>query len=69
MSRRRQSDDDAAMGCVVYALLILFFMPIVGLVMVCGKDEEKKMINSTLSGMISTKKSGEIKERKIECDG
>ena len=43
MSRRRRSDDDAAMGCVVYALLILFFMPIVGLVMVCGKDEEKKV--------------------------
>lgn len=44
MRRGRRSDNDTAMGCVVYALLILFFMPIVGLVFVCGKDPEKKTI-------------------------
>lgn len=48
MSRRRRSDDDAAMGCIVYALLAIFFMPIVGLVLVCGKDPEKKTLGWVL---------------------
>ena len=48
MARRRRSDDDAAMGCVVYALLVIFFMPIVGLVLVCGKDPEKKTLGWVL---------------------
>ena len=43
MSRgRRRSNDDAAMGCVVTAMLILIFMPIAGLVMICNKDPEKQ---------------------------
>ena len=48
MSHRRRSDDDAAMGCIVYALLAIFFMPIVGLVLVCGKDPEKKTLGWVL---------------------
>jgi hypothetical protein len=48
MARRRRSDDDAAMGCIVYALLAIFFMPIVGLVLVCGKDPEKKTLGWVL---------------------
>lgn len=48
MSRRRRSDDDAAMGCIVYALLALFFMPIVGLVLVFGKDPERKTLGWVL---------------------
>lgn len=48
MARRRRSDDDAAIGCVVYALLAIFFMPIVGLVLVCGKDPEKKTLGWVL---------------------
>lgn len=48
MARRRRSDDDAAMGCIVYAILAIFFMPIVGLVLVCGKDPEKKALGWVL---------------------
>jgi len=40
MARRR--DDDAAMGCVVYAVLGLILMPVIGLLWVCSKDSEKK---------------------------
>lgn len=40
MARRR--DDDAAIGCIVYAVLGLILMPIVGLFLVCSKDPEKK---------------------------
>ena len=42
MSRGRRKDDDAVIGCLAYVLLAVFFMPIVGLVMVCSKDPEKK---------------------------
>ena len=42
MSRRRRSSDDAAMGCVAFAILALLFMPIVGLVMICSKDPDKQ---------------------------
>ena len=40
MARRR--DDDAAMGCIVYAVLGLILMPLIGLFLVCSKDQEKK---------------------------
>ena len=40
MARRR--DDDAAMGCIVYAVLGLILMPLIGLFLVCSKDPEKK---------------------------
>jgi len=42
MRRGRRKDDDAVIGCLAYVLLAIFFMPIVGLVMLCGKDPEKK---------------------------
>lgn len=45
---RRHSNDDAAMGCIVYLLLVLFFMPLVGLYLVCGKDPEKKTLGWVL---------------------
>ena len=42
MGRGHRENDDAAMGCIVYTLLIIFFMPIVGFVLVCSKDPKKK---------------------------
>ena len=49
MSRgRKRSDDEAALGCIVYLLLIVFFMPIVGLFLVCGKDSDKKALGWVL---------------------
>lgn len=39
----RKKDDDAAIGCIVYALLALFLMPIVGLFLVFSEDPEKRM--------------------------
>ena len=39
---RRNKDDDAALGCIVYALLGLVLMPVVGLFLVCSKNPEKK---------------------------
>ena len=39
---KRKRDDEAAMGCAVYAVLGLILMPIVGLFLVCSKDPEKK---------------------------
>lgn len=34
----RKNNDDAALGCVVQALLIVFLLPIVGLCFVAKKD-------------------------------
>ena len=45
---RKGSDDDAATGCIVYLILILFFMPIVGLFLICGKDPDKKPLGWVL---------------------
>lgn len=39
---KRNRDDDAALGCVVYAILGIVLMPVIGLVLVCSKDPEKK---------------------------
>ena len=44
MKQRRKNEDEAALGCVVYALLGLLFMPIVGLFLACGKDPEKRTL-------------------------
>lgn len=38
----KRKDDDAALGCVVYAIVGMLLMPIVGLFLVCSKDSEKK---------------------------
>lgn len=48
MRRRRSSDDNAALGCVVYVLLAIFFMPIVGLVLAFGKNHEKRPLGWVL---------------------
>ena len=49
MSRgRKRSDDDAAIGCVIYLILIVFFMPIVGFALVCGKNPDKKALGWVL---------------------
>ena len=42
MSRGRRRSNDDGIGCLVYALLGLFLMPIVGLFLACSKDPEKK---------------------------
>lgn len=39
---KRNRDDDAALGCVVYAILGIVLMPVIGLFLVCSKDPEKK---------------------------
>ena len=39
---KRNRDDDAALGCVVYAILGIVLMPVISLVLVCSKDPEKK---------------------------
>ena len=44
MKQRTNKNDEPALGCVVYALIGLLFMPIVGLFLACGKDPEKRML-------------------------
>lgn len=39
---KRKRDDDAAVGCIVYAILGLILMPVVGLLLICSKNPEKK---------------------------
>ena len=39
---KRNRDDDAALGWVVYAILGIVLMPVIGLFLVCSKDPEKK---------------------------
>lgn len=38
---KKRKDDDAVLGCVVYAIIGILLMPIVGLFLVCSKDSEK----------------------------
>lgn len=42
--RRRKGSTDNALGCVVTALVWILFMPIVGLVFVCGNDPDRKAL-------------------------
>ena len=42
MSRGRKRADDDVTGCLAYIFLGLFFMPIVGLYFVLGKDPDRK---------------------------
>ena len=42
--RKVRSKDDGATGCLAFALLALLLMPVVGFVMVCSKDPEKKTL-------------------------
>lgn len=39
---KRKRDEDAALGCIVFAVLCLLFMPVVGLFLLSRKDPEKK---------------------------
>ena len=41
MARRR--DDDAAMGCIVYAVLGLILMPLIGLFWFAAKTQRRKL--------------------------
>lgn len=46
--RKGHSKDDGSTGCLAFALLVLFVMPVVGLIMVCSKDPEKKTLGRIL---------------------
>ena len=35
MARRRRSNEDVALGCLVYMLLIIFLMPVAGICFLC----------------------------------
>lgn len=48
MSRGRKKADDDITGCLAYVLLGLFFMPIVGLIFVLGKNPERKTLGWVL---------------------
>ena len=48
MSRRRSNADGDVIGCLAYVLLIIFLMPIVGLVLVCGKNPDRKPLGWVL---------------------
>ena len=43
MARRRRSDEDAALGCLVYTLLIIFLMPIAGFYFLCKPSPNAKI--------------------------
>lgn len=43
MARRRRSDEDAALGCLVYLLLIIFLMPIAGIYFLCKPGPNAKV--------------------------
>ena len=43
MARRRRSDEDAILGCLVYLLLIIFLMPIAGVYFLCKLDPNAKV--------------------------
>ena len=42
MARRRRSDEDATLGCLVYMLLIIFLMPIAGIYFLCKPSPNAK---------------------------
>jgi len=48
MSRGRKRADDDVTGCLAYIFLGLFFMPIVGLFFVLGKNPERKPLGWVL---------------------
>ena len=45
MARRQRRDEDAALGCLVYILLIIFLMPIAGIYLLC-----KPSLNAKIGG-------------------
>ena len=48
MARRRRSDEDAALGCMVYTLLIIFLMPIAGIYFICKPGPNAKVGGAVL---------------------
>ena len=48
MARRRRSDEDAALGCLVYMLLIIFLMPIAGIYFLCKPSPNAKIGGAAL---------------------
>ena len=48
MARRRRSDEDATLGCLVYMLLIIFLMPIVGIYFLCKPSPNAKIVGAVL---------------------
>ena len=48
MARRRRSDEDAALGCLVYTLMIIFLMPIVGIYFLCKPSPNSKIGGAVL---------------------
>lgn len=48
MARRRRSDEDAALGCMVYTLLIIFLMPIAGIYFLCKPSPDAKIGGAVL---------------------
>ena len=49
MARRRRSDEDAALGCLVYTpLLIIFLMPIAGIYFLCKPSPNAKIGGAVL---------------------
>ena len=48
MARRRRSDEDAALGCLVYTLLIIFLMPIAGIYFLCKPAPNTKLGGAVL---------------------
>ena len=48
MARRRRSDKDAALGCMVYTLLIIFLMPIAGIYFLCKPSPDAKIGGAVL---------------------
>lgn len=48
MARRRRSDEDATLGCLVYMLLIIFLMPIAGIYFLCKPSPNVKVGGAAL---------------------
>ena len=44
----KRKDDDAVLGCAVYAVIGMLLMPVAGLLLVCRKGPEKKVLGWTL---------------------
>lgn len=45
---RRKNETESGLGCVAAMILGVLFMPIVGLVFVCGKDPGRKTLGWVL---------------------
>lgn len=48
MSRRSRRSNEEAPGCLIYALLLLYLMPVVGLFLMFSSDAEKRKFGTIL---------------------